>query len=439
MAMNEIKMRDYLDTEEAAEEAAFEEVEIAQWPQPIGQAAWHTVAGGIIKQLSQYTEADENAMLVNLLVGYGNMIGRMAYFDVSGDRHYTNLYTAIVGSTSAGRKGTAWAMIMQLLKRRDEAWAHGHVTSGLASGEGLIWQVRDEITKYDAKQKHDVIVDVGVTDKRLLVVESEFAQALKAMQREGNTLSPIIRNAWDGRVTLKAMAKNSPAIATGAHISIIGQITAVELREMLNSTDKLNGFINRFMMVCSRRSKLLPLATEVPPEVLDECANLLPTWPFTNSGRVIRTKEADELWTDIYYHLAQREESIVTTLTARAEAQVLRLSMIFAILEQSKKDDKFIIQPKHIEAAMAVWQYVEDSTRYIFTSEETDSITQQILDALKLAPLTQAQIYVDVFGRHVPAKRIAEALQQLQEKERIRSRKEATAGRPVTIWEIGRP
>ena len=50
-------------------------------------------------------------------------------------------------------------------------------------------------------------VDAGVLDKRLLVVESEFAQALQAAGRDGSILSPILRDAWDGK-TLRVLARS---------------------------------------------------------------------------------------------------------------------------------------------------------------------------------------------------------------------------------------
>jgi hypothetical protein len=68
----------------------------------------------------------------------------------------------------------------------------------------------------------------GGRDKRRLVLESEFAQVLKVLAREGNTLSPVIRNAWDGK-TLQTIAKNTPVRARDAHIAIVGHITKDEL------------------------------------------------------------------------------------------------------------------------------------------------------------------------------------------------------------------
>ena len=103
----------------------------------------------------------------------------------------------------------------------------------------------------------EVEADPGVADKRLLVYEPEFANVLKQTERQGNTLSAILRNAWDGR-DLRSMTKNSPARATGAHVSLIGHITADELRRYLTQTETANGFGNRHLWICADRSKMLP-------------------------------------------------------------------------------------------------------------------------------------------------------------------------------------
>ena len=105
------------------------------------------------------------------------------------------------------------------------------------------------------------ITDQGVTDKRLFVVESEFASALRAAQRQGSTLSATIREAWDSG-NLRTLTKNDPITATGAHICIVGHITADELRAELTATDSANGFANRFLFVAVKRSKLLPFGGE---------------------------------------------------------------------------------------------------------------------------------------------------------------------------------
>jgi hypothetical protein len=102
----------------------------------------------------------------------------------------------------------------------------------------------------------EVLADEGVHDKRLMVYAPEFAAVLKVAGRDGNTLSATIRQAWDTGI-LRIMTKNNPAVATEAHISIVGHITKAELLRHLDATEKANGLANRFLWVCVKRSKLL--------------------------------------------------------------------------------------------------------------------------------------------------------------------------------------
>jgi hypothetical protein len=142
----------------------------------------------------------------------------------------------------------------------DPRWVENRIVNGLSSGEGLISEVRDPVQVPD-KNGHMKTVDPGVEDKRLLVMEGEFALALKIMKREGNTLSPVMRNAWDGE-TLRTMVKHSPHRATDPHISVLGHITSAELARHLTETEMANGFANRILWALVRRSKSLPFGGE---------------------------------------------------------------------------------------------------------------------------------------------------------------------------------
>src|SRR5262249_31624279 len=158
----------------------------------------------------------------------------------------------------------------------------------------------------------------------------EFAGALAAMQRMGNTLSSIIRNAWDGR-KLETLTRTSALKATGAHISIVGHITEDELRARLTSTDIANGFANRFLFVSVRRSKLLPHGgnlDEVEIAGLGERVKAAVT--FAKSvGRVQMTETAQREWEAIYPHLSKDRPGLVGAINARAEAQTIRLALIY--------------------------------------------------------------------------------------------------------------
>ena len=108
-----------------------------------------------------------------------------------------------------------------------------------------------------------MVKDAGVSDKRLLIIESEFAHLLKVMNREGNTVSPVVRLAWDDK-PLQNSTKTSPAIATKTHISMLGHSTQPDVLRYLTQTDAANGFGNRFLWVWAMRSKILPFPSEVP-------------------------------------------------------------------------------------------------------------------------------------------------------------------------------
>jgi hypothetical protein len=90
----------------------------------------------------------------------------------------------------------------------------------------------------------------GVEDKRLMVVEPEFASVLSVSGREGSTLSEVLRNAWDSG-DIQTLTKNNPIRTTGAHISVIGHITETELKKKLGDNAIFNGFVNRFLVVCA--------------------------------------------------------------------------------------------------------------------------------------------------------------------------------------------
>src|SRR5262249_22824377 len=112
-----------------------------------------------------------------------------------------------------------------------------------------------------------VEADPGVADKRLLCVESEFASVVRVLEREGNTLSATIRQAWESG-NLRTLVKNNPACATGAHISIVGHVTVEEVRRYLSATEQANGFGNRFCWALVRRSKVLPDGGALDPAAL---------------------------------------------------------------------------------------------------------------------------------------------------------------------------
>jgi hypothetical protein len=203
------------------------------WP-TMDEAAYYGLAGDIERTIAPHTEADPAAILIQFLVYFGNVVGNSPYYLVEADKHHANLFAVLVGQSAKGRKGTSGGRVRALVKAADERWIDERMKNGLSSGEGLINEVHDEIKKWDPKEQQQTIIDPRVADKRLMLIEPEFANALAVMERPGNTLSPTTRNAWDGH-KLSTLTKNSPLTATGAHISIVGHITEDELRARITA------------------------------------------------------------------------------------------------------------------------------------------------------------------------------------------------------------
>lgn len=428
------------ETETETERKAELMDDIAPWPDPLPPETMYGLAGDVVRELSPYSEADDAALLINFLVAFGNVVGTGPHFMAGADRHGLNLYAVLVGESGKGRKGASWSPIRELFKVVDREWALYKTPGGLSTGEGLIWQVRDPITqRQPIKEKGRVVdyeeveIDPGVADKRLLVIEPEFVNVLKVASRQGNTLSPIIRRAWDTGI-LASLTKNSPARATGAHISIIGHITKTELLQCLTSNDQANGFANRFLWVCVRRSKYLPDGDPIPGGVLNSLATRInEAVQFARGvGRLERDREAAELWRDVYPKLSDGKPGLAGAVINRAEAQVMRLACLYALLDLWN-----VIKAKHLAAALAFWERCEQSARFIFGGAEGDPVADQILEVLAGGPMTQTEIS-NLFDRHLSAKALKDAMQRLSAAGKIIRLEETTKGRPRILWVLAK-
>ena len=144
----------------------------------MGEAAFHGFAGEVVKAIEPHSETDPVALLSQLLACSGNIFGRERYYRVESDRHHPNLFVALVGQSSRGRKGTSLGRVRAITKLADPKWVDECVQGGLSSGEGLIYAVRDPKMSWDEKKQAEVKTDLGVDDKRLFLVEPEFAGLL---------------------------------------------------------------------------------------------------------------------------------------------------------------------------------------------------------------------------------------------------------------------
>jgi hypothetical protein len=390
------------------------------WPKEIGEDAFYGLAGEIVRMIEPETEADIANLLVSFLVMFGNWVGRTAYVRVSSTRHYTNEYAAMCGGSATGRKGTGGDNIRALFKQIDPVWEK-RVVSGLSTGEGLIARVADK----EGDDHKPLFVD-----KRLMSVTPEFTRILAQTKRPENTLSAVLREAFD-RGSLDIVTRKDPLTAHDAHISIVTHITPDEYRKHMSSSEMVNGFGNRFLNVMVRQSKSLP---EGGNEV--DFSKIIPklreAFHFALTAKEIkRTKECKRLWAEHYDRLRREVPGVFGAMIARAAPHVLRLSLIYAILDCST-----VVKTDHLRAALEVWRYCEDSIGYIFGGSLGDDTADAIVAMLRHGALSPTDIHRG-FANNKTAAEIERALMMLTRLKVVRERVEKrTSGRSVTTWEL---
>ena len=393
------------------------------WPE-VDPAAFHGITGEAVRLIAPETEADAIGLQAVLLTAAGASIGSVPHALADGAPHPPRLYTVLVGSTAGGRKGTVFAQVRRVMEVADPDFMATRVIGGFGSGESFVDAVRDG-------NPNDPD-DEGVSDKRLLDREGEFGRVLRIGNRDNSTLFPTLRDAWDG-VRLQARSRAHTSVATGASIALIGDITGDEIRVHLSSLEIGAGLGNRLNLFVVRRSKLLPEGGNLDDSAVHELGVRLRgrLERARRVGLMHRTADARDLWAAIYADLEERERpGLVGTLTARAPAQLLRMSVAYALLDGCSE-----IDVPHLEAAWALWSYSARSAEFIFGTALGDAIADSLLAELKrVAPAgldgTQQR---DLFARHATGDQLDAARSLLESLGLAETVSVKTPGRPKRV------
>jgi putative DNA primase/helicase len=188
-------------------------------PPSMPDAGFPPLMSDIVEAACDSSEAHPVAVAANVLAYFSAMIGRGVYQRIGDVVIHCRPFPLIVGKGGKARKGTSESTVRKIFKRADGIFSERrgveeHLrchTGGLSTGEGIAWAIRDPVEP-DEKNRGS---DPGVTDKRLLAIESEFDNVLSQLRRDSNTLSATIRNLFDGR-DLEPLTKTSPTRATPA-------------------------------------------------------------------------------------------------------------------------------------------------------------------------------------------------------------------------------
>lgn len=348
-------------------------------PQP-DPTCLYGLIGDVALAGSEGTETNAYAIAANFMAYLSCAIGRGVYLPIGNTWHHARLFCLHIGRSGRGRKGDALSLVLRLdqaLRELNDTYAPQIHRGGLSSREGLVALMHDGY-----RQGRQEIP--AIEDKRLWVVESEFANVLHQGRRQGNTLSAALRDCWDG-VCLKPATKSNRLYASHPHVCLSGAISPSELTGLMTARELTNGFANRFLMIWAERSQILPFPRATPQATVGALARrTLDVLEFVGADQHNQRDHLQmELSAQAQWHYAQlyRGElnedlgsELVSSMLERRAPMLLRLAMLFALTDLQTRVDVL-----HIDAAMAWMRYSTASVSYVFVSAAEEAKMAQAI------------------------------------------------------------
>lgn len=357
-------------------------------PQPT-PTMFYGFIGEVARMAGDGTEINPVAAAMVLLSFLGANVGRDSYLPINNTFHHPRLFTMHIGRSGRGGKGDSQQLVHRIrrhIEAKDSALLGKTHGGGLSSREGLAAMIHDGFGESPA-----------IADKRLWIIESEFANVLHQAKREGNTLSSAIREVWDGG-DIKPATKTRPVGVTSPHIGIHANITPAELNKLMSAGEMTNGFANRFLMIWAENIGFVPFPTPTPDRVVEDLANKamdiihFAKGGYPNSHNALEmalSQAAKQYYAESYPDLRRPLDSdFVASMLERRAPYALRLAMLFALTDQAR-----VIEVCHLEAALAWIAYAVQTVKFVFADKasdprhtETRQHAAKILAFLKLRP-----------------------------------------------------
>jgi hypothetical protein len=353
-----------MDTQDSMAAPAPDKPSITSFMRPeLPEAALHGLPGRVAAELAVTSGADPAALLVSFMVAFGNTLGRHPHIMLAGAEHPAREFAVIVGDAATGRKGTAWQAVKALVREAEPDWTP-RIVRGIQSPESVV----------------DKLDDTRLADSRLMIVETEFSRLIRKLDRMAG-MGEMFRNAWDGE-PLERMRAGKFQRASEHHISLLGMITPPELLRLHQTLSESGGLESRMLYVISAPdSEIDPFEYTGTPRGLagkvQAAIEFSLNYVIDNTGPIsaelclmrgimppakgIVSEEVHYGWRKIKARLPKVSEEF-QPYVARAEAHVIRLALIYALADRS-----ISIEPEHIDAALALWEFCAQCAERIFS------------------------------------------------------------------------
>jgi hypothetical protein len=281
---------------------------------------------------------------------------------------------------------------------------------------------------------------VAAKGEPVLVEEEEMSRLLVSKNREGATLSHILRQAFDGGV-LTSATSTRVLIAEKHHIALLGNATPQDIEQDIDAIDVKNGFANRMLWcaVTKRDGHAVTIFdNSIPLSLRDTIRDAIRWAGALHTPLVGASMTLDPVARDLLLAAGERYGQgvgMAPFLARRLDTIASRIAIVLAVLEQSR-----VITDVHATAALHVTDYAYASTRWLFRDTTGSEDGDLLLRYLKAEPsgfLDSTQIEALVGKRAKDKQRAIDALSLMgYARPASRPRRDGKPGRPRSGIEL---
>lgn len=363
--------------------------------------AYRGLAGRFVQLYAPHTEASPDALLLSFLTHFGAAVGAKPTLMLGPSLIVRPVLFTVILAPTGQRKSTAINIAAKAFKRVDPDFA-GRRIGGLGSGEILI-----DVLRMRAETGSSDPEDLG-----LVIVEHELGSVLKKVRAKDSVLGEVLRGVWDGDRIEARSRSGGTSIAETHHAALLAAITPNQLTTLIDETWIFNGFLNRFLFLWAESDTLKPIPGSPPQSDLDSFDDAF--HDALHHARSITTMqlsdEAISVWERVYPLLRTGRSDgpeVLGAMTERADVHVLRLAMIYSLLDGSAA-----MAPEHLGAALAVWMRADQSVEQLMkqnTPEDAQLLT--LLDRAGAAGMSKTDLTRE-YGNRTPKLNAAIARQR---------------------------
>ncbi len=349
--------------------------------------AWRGLFKNYRDMVAPTTEAADAFHYATFIQVFGCTIGRRLYVYHAG-RQFPNFYTCLVGRSGLTRKDTTWSRGEAVLNdlnaySEDDPSPPFKALRGIRSIEGLL----DELA--------------GERKVRLIMLGELLSLFAKASQQSLGNIIPALTELYDMKDVINPpVHQKDVKPAREPFLSIMAGTTQDWLQKALTERDIYGGFANRWLYFYGLPKDPMPNPPKVDPDKRNKLVkelNQIRDWTESvPNGEITISDEASKLFDDYYrggYYRRCQQPGLIPTLIVRIQDFIWKIALLYAVDTMSEA-----ISRDHLEAAIAVGNYLESSVSEVFASFGTSNgkvKETKLLDFLKAegGPVPEREVY----------------------------------------------